>query len=181
MRGEQGPLLGGEVFDRVAHRRIVVGPPAGRRSGPWRRRSGHQLDPVAAGSDRQGSRLSPVFAFRLDGETGIPQAGDGGLEGGGDDGKVPAGGDGRLLLGHQMDLRALALEPGVLGEGRRRLDPFESDQLEEAGSRLDVNRRDLDSNVVEHTKNLQRRHPYVTFCLLASQAWRQQSQRGRWG
>ena len=67
---------------------------------------------------------------------------------------------------HQVDLRPLALEPGELAQRLRRLDPLEPEQLEEADRGLDVGGRDLDPDVVEHAKNLQRWHRYVTFCLL---------------
>lgn len=107
---------------------------------------------MAAGGDRQRPRLTPVFAFRFDLEAMLAEAGDGGVEVGGDDRNVAGRGDGRLLLGHQVHLRALALEPGVLAQRLRRFDPLEPDQLEEAGSGLDVFRRDLDPDVVEHAQ-----------------------------
>lgn len=94
--------------------------------------------------------MPPVFAFGLDLEALLAQAGDRRLEVGGDEGEVAGGGDGRLFLGHQVDLGAAALEPGVLAQRRRRLDPLEPDQLEEAGSGLDLRGRDLDSDVVKH-------------------------------
>jgi hypothetical protein len=91
-----------------------------------------------------------VFPFRLDSEAGLAQAGDRRVEFRGDDGEVAGGGDDRLVRGHQVDLGALALEPGELGERRRRLDPLEPDPLEEASGGLDLSRRDLDTDVVEH-------------------------------
>lgn len=52
-----------------------------------------------------------------------------------------------------MNLRALALQPGELGQGRRRLDPGEAEQLEQLGRAFDLGRRDLDPDVVEHQSN----------------------------
>jgi hypothetical protein len=93
-----------------------------------------------------------VFAFRLDREAGVAEAGDRGVEVGDHDREVAGGRDGRIVRGHQVDLRPLALEPGELGERRRRLDPLEPDQLEEADSGLDISRQDLDPDVVEHLR-----------------------------
>jgi hypothetical protein len=72
------------------------------------------------------------------------------VEVGGDDGEVPDVWEDRILARHQMDLGPLAFDPGELLERRRRLDPLEPEQLEEADGRLDIRGRDLDSDVVEH-------------------------------
>jgi hypothetical protein len=107
---------------------------------------------MAAGGDRQHPRLPPVFAFRLDLEAVLPQPLDRGVEVGDDDGEVAGRGDRRVLHWHQVHLRPLALEPGVFAQRLRRLHPREPDQLEEADSGLDVSRRYLDPNVVEHRR-----------------------------
>ena len=61
MRGEQGSLLGGEVFDRVAHRRIVVGAPAGRDRGSAASKSGAAAGrPSARPGGRRGRSPGPA-------------------------------------------------------------------------------------------------------------------------
>ena len=93
-----------------------------------------------------------MLALRLDLEATLAQASYGGVEVGDDDGEMPGRGNRRLLRRHQVHLRPLALQPGEFGERRRRFDPHEPDQLEEADSGLDVSGSNLDSDVVEHVQ-----------------------------
>lgn len=72
------------------------------------------------------------------------------VEVGDDDREVPYLRDDRLLARHQVDLGAFMFDPGVLLERLRRLDPLESEQLEEADSGVDIGGCDLDSYMVEH-------------------------------
>jgi hypothetical protein len=83
-------------------------------------------------------------------EAGILEALERCLEIRGDDGKVTHFGHDRLFARHQVNLGAVAFEPGVLAQRLRRLDALEAEQLEEAGCGLDVRGRDLDSDVMEH-------------------------------
>ena len=118
------------------------------RLGAWRPPSAR---PGAAGATR-GTRRAPVFASRLDLEAALAQARRRRRSKSATTTARWPRRDGRLLGRHQVDLGALALEPGELGERRRRLDPVEADQLEEVDRALDVGRRELDSDVVEHTE-----------------------------
>jgi hypothetical protein len=84
-------------------------------------------------------------------EAALAQAGDGGVEVRRDDGEVGAPRHGRMVLMHQVDLGALAFEPGEVFRQRwRRLDPLEAEQLEELDGALDVPRPYLDSHVLQH-------------------------------
>jgi hypothetical protein len=84
-------------------------------------------------------------------EAVVAEAGVGGVEVGDVDGDVGARGDDGVGLVHEVDLGAVALEPGVaVGEGRRRLDGLEAEQLEEEGGAVDIGREDLDADVLEH-------------------------------
>jgi hypothetical protein len=130
-----------------------------RHSTRWR---GHQLDPVAAGGDRQDTWDAPVFAPPFDLEPAFAQSGEGRLEVGGDDRDVGARGNGRRILMHEMDLRPAMFEPGeVLGQRRRRLDLLEAEQLPEPHRALQVRGRDLDSDVVQHAASLRPPHPQL--------------------
>lgn len=91
-----------------------------------------------------------MLAAALGPEAGVLEALERCFEIRGDDGEVANPGHDRLLARHQVDLGALAFEPGVLAQRLRRGNALEPEQLEEADRRLDVRRRDLDPNVMEH-------------------------------
>jgi hypothetical protein len=105
---------------------------------------------MAAGGDRVRARNAPVLAPVVDLEAGSTQAIEGSLEVVDDHRQVAAGRHRGIVLRHQMDLGAAALQPGELGEGRRWLDPFEAEQLEELDRVIDVSRPDLYSDVMQH-------------------------------
>ena len=169
MRGEQGPLLGGEVLDRVAHRRIVA--VALRRAlarDGWRRMlrltttirqleagakrggRGHQLDTMATGGDDV-ARGAPQCSRRGSTLESLPAQGlDIAVEVAGDDRRVAPGRHGWGLGRHQVDLGSLPFQPDELRERRRRLDPLEAERTPELDRALDIGWRDLDPDVVEH-------------------------------
>ncbi|HTT93498.1 MAG TPA: GDSL-type esterase/lipase family protein [Solirubrobacterales bacterium] len=124
---------------------------ADRGSHGARRRSLHQLDAVAAGGDREGAGLAPVLAAAFDLEAVLLQAGEGGVDLGADDGEVGAGRDHRLVLVHEVDLGAGALDPGeaaVEGVG----DDGEAEDREELEGAVEVGGLHLDAGVLEHQR-----------------------------
>lgn len=106
-----------------------------------------------------GARGAPVFAAALDLEAVLAEAVEGRLEFRYDHSQVAAGRDRRLLLRHQVDLGALALEPNELGQRRRWLDPLEPKQGEELDRALDLRWGDLDADVMEHQNKSEARAP----------------------
>jgi hypothetical protein len=107
-----------------------------------------------------------VFAAGAGLEAVLVQADQGGVEVGGDDGEVGAGRDGGVVLVHQVDLGAVALEPGeAIGERGRRLDPREAEQGEELGGALEVGGRDLYADVLEHQKANETRAARTTIAV----------------
>jgi len=92
---------------------------------------------VAAGGDREGSGLAPVLAAAFDLEAVLLEAGEGGVELGDDDGYVGAGRDDGLVLVHEVDLGAGALDPGeatVEGVG----DDGEAEDREELEGAIEI-------------------------------------------
>lgn len=106
-----------------------------------------------------------MFAFRLDPEAALAQPLDRSVEVGDDHRQVPRRGHSRLLLRHQVHLGPGALEPCVFAQRLRRFDPREPDQLEEADSGLDVSRRNLDPDVMEHRRKFTE---MVQLCMFLS-------------
>jgi hypothetical protein len=134
-----------------------------RRQGRWR---GHQLDPLAARQGHDAAGHAPVLAVGLGVEAVLAQALEGGVEVGDVDREVAAGRDRRVGLVHQVDLGALALDPGeALGERGRRLDPLEAEQLEEEDGALDLLGSDLDADVLEHQKGREARATTTTIAV----------------
>jgi hypothetical protein len=95
------------------------------------------------------------------------------IEIGDDDREVPDRRDDRILARHQVDLSSLPFDPGVLPQRLRRLDPLEPEQLEEAGSCLDVGGRDLDANVVEHAEEFTEALQLRMLLSATVEPWRQ--------
>jgi hypothetical protein len=104
---------------------------------------------VAAGGDREGSGLAPVFAAAFDLEAVLLEAGEGGVDLGDDDGDVGAGRDHGSVLVHEVDLGAGALEPGEAAvEGVGHLG--ETEDREELDGAVEIGWGHLDSCVLEH-------------------------------
>ncbi len=117
------------------------------RSGGTGRWGLHQLDAVAAGGDGEGAGLVPVFAAAFDLEAVLLEAGEGGVDLGDDHGDVRPGRDDRVVLVHQVDLGAGALEPGeaaVEGVG----DLGEAEDREEADGAVEIGGGNLDPGVL---------------------------------
>jgi hypothetical protein len=94
---------------------------------------------------------APVLATGAGLEAVLVEAGEGGFEVGHDHGEMASLRRGRPLLVHQVDLGAVALDPGEsIGQGGRRLYFFEAEQGEELDGAGDVVWLDLDAYVVEH-------------------------------
>jgi hypothetical protein len=114
------------------------------------RRCRHQLDSLASRQGDDAAGDAPVFAAGDGVEAPGAEALEGGLEVGDVDGDVAAEWDGWVLVVHEVDLGALALDPGeALGQRRRRLDGLEAEQLEEEDGAFDLGGGDLDAGVVE--------------------------------
>jgi hypothetical protein len=91
-----------------------------------------------------------VLAAALGPEAGVLEALERRVEIGGNDGEVAHLGHDRFLARHQVNLGALAFEPGEFAQRLRWLHPLEPEQLEETCCGLDIRGRDLDSNVMKH-------------------------------
>ena len=62
----------------------------------------------------------------------------------------PRGGTAGDSVGIRWTCVPAAFQPDVFAQGRRRLDALEAEQLPELDRALDVGRRDLDPDVVQH-------------------------------
>jgi hypothetical protein len=114
-------------------------------------RSLHQLDAVAAGGDREGAGLAPVLAAAFDLEAVLLEAGEGAVDLRADDSDVGAGWDDRVVLVHEVDLGAGALDPGEAAvEGVR--DDGEAKDREELEGPIEIGGSHLDAGVLEHSR-----------------------------
>jgi hypothetical protein len=90
-----------------------------------------------------------VLAAAFDLEAVLLEAGKGGVDLGADDGDVGPGWDDRVVLVHEVDLGAGALDPGeaaVEGVG----DDAEAEDREELEGAIEIGGLHLDSGVLEH-------------------------------
>jgi hypothetical protein len=104
---------------------------------------------MAAGSDREGAGLAPVLAAAFDLEAVLLEAGEGGVDLGADDSDVGAGWDHGVVLMHEVDLGAGALDPGEAAvEGV--WDDGEAEDREELEGAIEIGGFHLDAGVLEH-------------------------------
>jgi len=90
-----------------------------------------------------------VLAAAFDLEAVLLEAGEGGVDLGADDGDVGAGRDDRVILMHEVDLGAGALDPGEAAvEGVR--DDGEAEDREELEGAIEFGGPHLDAGVLEH-------------------------------
>src|SRR5262249_34340113 len=114
----------------------------------------HQLDAMAARTDRFGALRSPPFALRPHLEAALLEPFERPVEVGDDDRRVAALGDRRLLGPQQVDLGPVAFVPAVVvGEVGRWVALSEAEHRPELRRAPAVGRVDLQRHVVKHHKS----------------------------